>query len=310
MQGEKYKVYDENNGRLNGDSCIHTISVPYEHLENNTYKVGSTRVIDELSYGGRMGAEKVSGEYKFSSIKGNAEQSYLMISDWHTHISKAKKAIECVGEYGGVIMLGDSSPGLNFEDEVITNIIKFGGDLTKGSMPIIFARGNHETRGPYAGKLADDFGMDKYYFTVDTGDYTFLILDSGEDKIDTHPEYGGMVNYEQYRKDMVDWLENVNIDNGDEVITIVHSRTIAIEEELSTRAYNRLNQLGVKYVFSGHTHICGLADSLCEGIINYEDGGYNNGKYIASKITLRGDIIDIRAWDNKGNLVFDNEHLK
>lgn len=308
--GKNYKVYDENNGRLNGDSKIHTISVPYEHLEGNTYRIGSKMVIDELSYGGRMGAEKISEEYKFSSMKGNAEQNYLMISDWHTHLSKAKKAIENVGEYGGVIMLGDSSPGINFEEEVIRNIIEFGGEITKGSMPIIFARGNHETRGRYAGKLADDLGMDKFYFTVDTGDYTFLILDSGEDKTDNHPEYGGMVNYEQYREDMVKWLEKEVSYNGDNIITFVHSRTIAIEEDLSNRAYKCLQNLGVKYVFSGHTHECGIADSIIEGIINFEDGGYKNNRYIASKITLNGNKVDIRSWDNKGNLVFDNNHQK
>lgn len=309
-EGKEYKVYDENNGRLNGNSCIHTISVPYEHLENNTYRIGSKRVIDELSYGGRVGAEKVSEEYKFTSVKGKEEQNYLMISDWHTHLDKAKKAIANVGEYDGVIMLGDSSPGLNFEEEVVRNIVQFGGEITKGSMPIIFARGNHETRGRYACMLADDLGMDKYYFTVDTGNYTFLILDSGEDKVDDHPEYGEMVNYEQYRKEMIDWLENVKIDEGDTVITIVHSMTIAIENDLQTRAYKRLEELNSNYVFSGHTHECRLVESVGNNIITYEDGGYNNGVYVASKITLRPTGLDIRAWDNKGNLVFDNEHIK
>ena len=307
-EGKEYKVYDENNGRLNGNSCIHTISVPYEHLDGNTYKVGSTRVIDELSYGGRMGAERVSEEYKFTTPKGKEEQSYLMISDWHTQIGKAKKAIEYAGEYDAVLMLGDAAPGLNFEEDVVRNIVQFGGEITKGQMPIIFARGNHETRGRYAGMLADDLGMDKYYFTVDMGAYTFLVLDSGEDKEDSHPEYGGMVNYEQYRKDMIDWLEKVEIDDGDKVITLVHSMTVAIEEDLQARAYKRLEELNSHYVFSGHTHEVGLVESLGKDIVTYEDGGFNYNKYVASKITLRPDDVDIKAWDNKGNLVFDNEH--
>ncbi|MDE7336619.1 MAG: metallophosphoesterase, partial [Clostridia bacterium] len=306
--GKEYKVYDENNGRLNGNSCIHTINVPYEHLDGNTYRVGSKRVIDELSYGGRTGAERVSEEYKFTSPKGKDEQSYLMISDWHTQIGKAKKAISFAGEYDGVLMLGDSSPGLNFEEEVVRNIVQFGGEITKGEMPIIFARGNHETRGRYAGMLADDLGMDKYYFTVDTGDYTFLVLDSGEDKEDGHAEYGGMVNYEQYRKDMIDWLEKVEIDEGDKVITLVHSMTVAIEEDLQARAYRRLEELNSHYVISGHTHEVGLVESLGKDMITYEDGGFNRNRFVASKITLRQDDVDIKAWDNKGNLVFDNEH--
>ena len=255
-----------------------------------------------------MGAERVSEEYKFTSPKGNEEQSYLMISDWHTKIGKANNAIMCAGDFDGVLMLGDSSPGLNFQEEVIRNIIEFGGEITKGQMPIIFARGNHETRGRYAGKLADDLGMDKFYFTVDTGDYTFLVLDSGEDKVDSHPEYGGMVNYEQYRKDMIDWLEKVEIDNSDKVITLVHSMEIAIEEDLQTRAYRRLEELNSQFVFSGHTHESGLVESIGKGMITYEDGGYNHNRFVATKITLRPDTVDIKAWDDKGNIVFDNGH--
>lgn len=309
-QGQKYKVYDENNGRLNGDSCIHTVTVPYEHLENNAYRVGSQRVIDELSYGGRLGKEQVSQEYSFSSPKGKDTQEYLMISDWHTYLKSAKKAVSYAGDYSGVIMLGDPAPGLNFEEEVITNIIQFGGELTKGRMPVVYVRGNHETRGKYASKLADALGMERYYYTLDTGDYTFLVLDSGEDKKDDHPEYGGMDNYEQYRKSMVEWLENVEIDANDKVITVVHSKNIAIEKDLRDRAYRRLEELGVKYVFSGHTHACRLAESLGENIITYEDGGHNGNRYVASKITIHSDsdTVDIQAWDDKGNLVFDNEH--
>ena len=44
--GKDYKVYDHTGGRKKGDSNIHSISVPYDHLRNNSYKVGSTRVIE------------------------------------------------------------------------------------------------------------------------------------------------------------------------------------------------------------------------------------------------------------------------
>lgn len=44
-EGKDYKVYDNNAGRLNTDSKIHSINIPYEHLQNNSYKIGSVRVI-------------------------------------------------------------------------------------------------------------------------------------------------------------------------------------------------------------------------------------------------------------------------
>ena len=53
--GKDYKLYDEMGGRLNSDSKIHSISVPYEHLRNNTYSVGSTEVFEQYSYGSHRG---------------------------------------------------------------------------------------------------------------------------------------------------------------------------------------------------------------------------------------------------------------
>ena len=58
-KGTDYKVYDEDGGRLNSHSRIHSVSVPYEHLENNEYKVGSVRVFEQYSYGSHTGTEAV-----------------------------------------------------------------------------------------------------------------------------------------------------------------------------------------------------------------------------------------------------------
>ncbi len=79
--GTDYKLYDETGGRLNTDSKIHSIPVPYEHLKNNSYKVGSIKVIDGLSYGSRLGSEVVSRSYSFKSNEDET-QKYLTVSDF------------------------------------------------------------------------------------------------------------------------------------------------------------------------------------------------------------------------------------
>ena len=50
-------------GRLNSNSKIHSISVPYEHLRNNTYSVGSTQVLEQYSYGSHRGKTVNSKKY-------------------------------------------------------------------------------------------------------------------------------------------------------------------------------------------------------------------------------------------------------
>lgn len=301
--GESVKLFDQSNGRKNGDSIIHTIKVPYEQLNGNSYKIGSTRVIDELSYGGRSGKTVESHEYSFG---GNFSDdiNLLSVSDWHTYMSLAKSSISHLGNYDAVLLLGDGAPGLMFEEEAATNIIEFASDLTNGTMPIIFTRGNHETRGKAAAQLADYLGFDEFYFKASLGDYNFIVLDSGEDKEDSHPEYGGMVAYEQSRKDMVSWLETLENTTGSKTIALSHSDEICIEEDLALRAKQKLSELNTSILLSGHQHKTEYkADGVYPVLV---DGGINaNGKgtFVASMVSLSQNGINIKSVDNTGKVV-------
>lgn len=302
-------------GRLNSNSKIHSISVPYEHLRNNTYSVGSTRVYEQYSYGSHRGKTVDSGEYLFK-YNDSETQTFLVVSDWHTELSDAYEAISNLGDYDSVILLGDSSPGVDFEEEVVKNIVEFAGEVSKGAKPVIYARGNHETRGQYAGKILDSLGLNEFYYTTNIGPYSFIVLDSGEDKEDSHPEYGGMNNYGQYRADMMEWMKTVNFEN-DKVIAISHSWTLCdVEKELSTAGWNELDRIGTRLILSGHYHECRLLGSTeaedelsmlsnHPDIVGYIDGGKMNGGFVASKMTLSPDGFTLTAYNNNGEQVFD-----
>ncbi len=299
--GEKYLKYDESGGRIKADSKIHTVNVPKNELESNSYRVGSKRVIADLSYGGRSGKEIYSDYYDFSVPSGD-EQSYLTVSDWHLRLDKAYEAAEYAGDYDGVILLGDAAPGFMFEDEVKENIVEFGGRLSGGVMPVIYARGNHETRGAVAADIPEYLGMDSFYYSTSYGDYNFIILDSGEDKDDSHPEYGGMNNYNQYRKDMIDWLDTLQRTDDKKTFAIVHSSEICIEDDLNNRAYDNLERLGVKQILSGHMHELDYFEN--GSIRGYIDGGIIDGGYVASKLTLKNEEYVLEAWNEKGEQLF------
>ena len=316
-KGKDYKVYDEMGGRLNSDSKIHSISVPYEHLRNNTYSVGSTRVYEQYSYGSHRGKTVNSGEYLFK-YNDSENQTYLVVSDWHTELSDAYEAIGNLGEYDAVILLGDSSPGVDFEEEVVRNTVEFAGRVSRGAKPVIYARGNHETRGQYAGKILDSLGLNEFYYTTHIGPYSFIVLDSGEDKEDSHPEYGGMNNYGQYRANMIDWMKTVDFDN-EKVVAISHSWTLCdVEKELSTAGWNELDRIGTRLILSGHYHECRLLGSTevedeismlsnHPDIVGYIDGGKMNGGFVASKMTLSPDGFTLEAYNNNGEKVFNEK---
>lgn len=303
--GEDCKLYDEAAGRIKGSSKIHTVSVPKEHLSNNSYKIGSTRVLEELSYGGRSGKTIESEEYTLKVNTGK-DQTFLTVSDWHTRLNIAYDAISYAGNYDSIILLGDAVPGLMFPEEIIDYIIKFGGNVSKGEKPIIYVRGNHETRGGMAAELPDILGLDSMYYTLSFGDYELIVLDSGEDKKDDHPEYGNMVNYEAYRKSMIKWLEETaqaNESENKKRITLVHEYNICIEEDLKNKAYEALKKLNVNQIISGHSHTCEFFEE--KGMEIYLDGGHNQGVFIASKLTLSEKGYNIEAWNNSGKKVFE-----
>ena len=317
FEGKDYKVFDQTGGRLNTERKIHSVKVPYEHLKGNTYTVGSTRVIDEFSYGSRLGKTVTSKEYTFT-VNESENQSWLVISDWHTLLDKAYKAVENAGEYDGIILLGDATPGVDFEDEVVKNIVQFGGEISKGSMPVLYVRGNHETRGAYANDLATALGMNEFYYTADIGPYSFVVLDSGEDKDDSHSEYGGMTDYNTYRASMIEWLKTVEARN-DKVIALSHSWQISdVEKELSLSGWAELDRIGARMMLSGHYHQCrflgdGSEDEkeifgLYPNIVGYLDGGKcGDNDYVASKLTLSADGFNIKAVSYKDTEIFDED---
>lgn len=313
--GKEYKAVDSNGGRLKTESRIHSVSVPYEHLKNNSYRIGSTRITEDFSYGSRAGKTVVSDEYKFI-FNDSENQTLLVISDWHTYLDRAYKAIENLkSDFDAVILLGDATPGVDFEQQVVSNIVEFGGEVSGGTKPVLYVRGNHETRGSYADELPAALGLEQLYYTAELGPYSFVILDSGEDKDDSHPEYGGLTDYNTYRADMIDWLKTVEVKN-EKVIALSHAWEIStVEEELSLAGWAELDRLGARLMMSGHTHQCRLLGDK-EGketeiftkypdIIGYVDGGKTDDNYVASMLILNSEGFTLNAVDMNGEKILE-----
>ena len=315
--GDAYKTYAEEKGRILGDRLIHSIRVPYKHLQNNTYSVGSTRVIEEYSYGSRLGKTVKSTAYCFTAPKGS-DAEYLVLSDWHSNADRAYTAVSHLGEYNAVLLLGDAAAGMDFEEEAAEYIVKFGGTLTRGAMPAVFVRGNHDCRGGFADALPAYLGLESLYYTVNMGDLSFIVLDSGEDKEDGHVEYGGMNAFSQYRRQMVEWLRHTE-PAGKYKIALSHAWQICEPEpELSRTAWQALADADVRFLLSGHAHECRFLNEGTEDeqsflsafpeIEGYIDGGISGKNYVASKITVSASGVGFLAKDTAGRTVLET-HL-
>lgn len=143
------------------------------------------------------------------------------------------------------------------------------------------------------------------------------MLDSGEDKPDSHIEYGSLDDYALNRAEMTEQLEKAH-PSGSYLIALSHAWQVSEpEKELSERIWNCLDNYGVRFVISGHTHENRFLDGQTDwekeylekypGIVTYIDGGHSGKTYIASSVTLSPDGAYFESYDNSGNKIIDKK---
>ena len=146
----------------------------------------------------------------------------------------------------------------------------FGLPTGEYDLPRVFARGNHETRGANARNLADWMlpAGGKWYYTFESGNAFFVVLDSGEDKPDSHVEYAELINFTAYHQEQAIWLANVfkspEYQNADYQIVLVHippfeDYSAIFPEDFLTEAFDPVlallhEQTDIDLVMSGHLH--------------------------------------------------------
>ena len=147
-------------------------------------------------------------------------------------------------------------------------VAKFVGDVAKGELPVIFVRGNHDVRGRLAERYTDYFpanGKDTF-FVFSVGNLNGVALDCGEDKLDSHPEYGGVNDFKRFRERETKFLKNVRFEDGDKItfgvchiapiqVTLVPDSCYDIERQTYTVWNDILEKIGVKFFISAHRHI-------------------------------------------------------
>jgi len=136
----------------------------------------------------------------------------------------------------------------------------------RGKLPMVYVRGNHETRGPMARRFGEYFpGQDeRFYWSFDHGPAHFVVLDSGEDKADDHREYAGLVDFARYREQQVAWLRS---DLASEAARHAKFRIVLSHQPCGSASSNGfggqemqrlwepiINEAHVQLWLSGHTH--------------------------------------------------------
>ncbi|MBR6655864.1 MAG: metallophosphoesterase [Alistipes sp.] len=139
---------------------------------------------------------------------------FVVMNDVHAKNEKMEAYLtHCFkkGETDMVIFNGDmvsSIPSIEtlYKGFLDTAVKHFASDV-----PFYYVRGNHETRGKYSGDYLKYFPTTtgKPYYTITHGNTFFIMLDGGEDKPDNNIEYYETAAYDDYRKEVAEWLKTV-----------------------------------------------------------------------------------------------------
>lgn len=268
--GEK-NFYDDSNGILRSSSMTHQMHVPMALLDEAKEYTICWRIVNERKPYFSDLSDVFSFTLPFRPVTGPDVRIY-QVADAHNRIEAPVKAGSFFGDQLDLLLLNGDVPEDSGNVENFRTIHEIAGKITGGSVPVVFSRGNHDTRGIYAEKLPEYTACNKgvSYYTFRLGPLWGIVLDCGEDKADSSNEYGWTICCEDFRRRETEFLKQVAADPEHEYAApgvkyrIVTShvpfpqnmpKPFDIEEELYTEWCNILKEtVKPDVIISGHMH--------------------------------------------------------
>ena len=205
------EFFDHSNGIVRSKGHSHKIRIPMEILDKEgKYTLIVQALPERLPYFTKPGKEEVF-EFPFRPVKKEKENlHFFLLSDSHDDIESSVEEALARGPFDFLILNGDihSHSG---DPALFAAIHIIAGNITKGEIPAVYVRGNHDLRGAYAELLTENTPNfhGNSYFTFRLGPVWGLALDCGEDKPESHEAYGGTNCCHVFRQEETDFIEKV-----------------------------------------------------------------------------------------------------
>ena len=328
------EYYDDSNGILRSGRLTHKMTVPMAELDAaRSYTVRWRKMIERKPYRSEVGEIE---EYTsaFRPIDPDKERINIYnIADAHNRVEgpiNAGKYFERTGEELDLLLLNGDIPNHSGDVAYFEAIHRIAAGVTGGEIPVVFARGNHDTRGVCAELIEDYTPTDNgvSYYTFRLGPVWGIVMDCAEDKPDDHVEYAHTICCEDFRRRETRWLEALcnaekpeYSDGGIKYkIVVVHNPfterrnpPFDIEEDTFAHWASLLRE-NVKphLMICGHVHKCyvtypgGERDAFgqpCPIVAASKLSKDDLSFFVGGAITLDGNMAYVRFADNDGNIV-------
>ena len=268
--------YEENSGVLPSERRIVKIRLPQKSLDDaKGYTVVFRETEERKSYFSTFKPLQTQ-EFIFKPLEKTENIHIYHIADVHYRFEEAKKMARYFGEDTDLFVVNGDIGEVETEENFL-EVCELVGEISKGEIPVIFVRGNHDTRGRLAELYSKYFPVDgkKTYFSFELGCLNGVVLDCGEDKPDSNEEYDatketpqeyrGTNRFHAYRQQQLRFLQTTALETENKItFAISHICPIKatsyagsvfdIERELYGRWNAELERLKVKFMLCGHFH--------------------------------------------------------
>jgi acid phosphatase type 7 len=232
------------------------------------YRVVSKAIAKYDSYRVDFGQEVAGKTFQFQTCDAKKENfSFCVASDIHEQARQLDGLLQGIRWQGVdfVVFDGDMVSDFYKDSQVFEGFLDVCVSRFASNTPMLYVRGNHETRGMHARRLIDFAPVPegRFYYSFNHGGVHFIVMDSGEDKEDSDGEYGGLVDFDAYRQEQARWLqEDIRSEASRKAtfrIALFHMPVVDPAPRHGIAHIKKLwlpllNEAGVDLVICGHTH--------------------------------------------------------
>ena len=142
----------------------------------------------------RLGWAIESNVHAFTTFaSAKSEASFAFFTDTHEKMDRIQAMASAIKRQP-VDFVVDGGDIVNYVvdgDQLREKFLSPVAATLAGSVPLLYVRGNHENRGPYARSLGKYLHAQdgRYYYTRDDGPLHLVVVDTGEDKPGVQPRY-------------------------------------------------------------------------------------------------------------------------
>jgi len=274
-----------------------------------------------------MQGRTISKDFHWRGVTPEDGLNYYAISDVHNILKTPVQAASYFGEdLDFLINCGDQVSWIDRTSD-LEETFRMCGKITKGEVPVIYARGNHETKGIKAHEFHNYVGSNgtDFYFTFRIKNIWGVVLDVGEDHADDFVEYYGAAKFDAYRDEQTAFLDEIlanantefNAPGVDYRIAVCHIPLTIKYSNDHAGAWKdawieRLNQMNLTLLFGGHTHELWFIDDtfedgstlvMCE---EYSGKATGNSKRIMTNATFPAILVSKKT---EGQQLTFKEHV-